>query len=225
MNVAPKKLVCIFAHPDDEAFGPGGAIAHFAKTSEVHLICVTNGDAQEKFTDGNMSGKELGLVRRHELQNSASILGIKSVTFLDFIDGSLNNNNYHDVANKLKEILDEMKPDTIMTFDQNGVSGHLDHIAVAMECSFLFERLPFIKTIMYYGSSRETKEIVGKDYFVYFPEGYKESDVDFVMDTTPYLDVVDSAMQAHVSQHDDYLWIKEKFGKLLNKEYFKVLQK
>ena len=40
-----KPLVCIFAHPDDEAFGPGGTIAKFAKKRPVYLICATKGES------------------------------------------------------------------------------------------------------------------------------------------------------------------------------------
>ena len=43
-------LVCIFAHPDDEAFGPAGSIAKFASERDVYIICVTNGDADDKLT-------------------------------------------------------------------------------------------------------------------------------------------------------------------------------
>jgi len=49
-----KPLVCIFAHPDDEAFGPGGTIAKFAKQRPVYLICATKGES------GKYKGKKNG---------------------------------------------------------------------------------------------------------------------------------------------------------------------
>ncbi len=224
IKINPKKVVCIFAHPDDEAFGPGGTIAKFSETSEVHVICVTNGDAIEEFAKGN-DVKTLGNVRRNELQNSTKILGVKTVTFLDFKDGELNNNNYHKVTDALTPVLEKLKPDTLVTFDQNGVSGHLDHIAVSMETTYLFERLSFVENLLYFCEKAEAKKIIGKNYFVHFPEGYSEDEVDLVMDITDYFDKKLQAMNAHVSQISDVTMFLKLFGPLLKKEYFRILQK
>lgn len=217
MQIVPKKIVCIFAHPDDEAFGPGGTIAYFCQKCEVYEICVTNGDAGRN--------KKLGEIRKKELQASAKILGVKNVTFLEFHDGELNNANYHKVTDSIKKILKKIKPDTIMTFAQNGVSGHLDHVAVSMECSYLFEHVSFIKNIMYFTQQKTVKKIIGKHYFVYHPEGISESEADLVMNVQPLLKIKLKAMQAHKTQRSDYLMIRTLFGSLLAKEYFKVIQK
>ena len=97
-----KPIVGVFAHPDDEAFGPGGTLASFAKERDVYTICVTNGDAGQ-----NSSGKtkELAQIRRDELLASAEVLGIKKVFFLDYKDGTLCNNLYHEIAGKIQTIL------------------------------------------------------------------------------------------------------------------------
>jgi N-acetylglucosamine malate deacetylase 2 len=218
MEIKSKKLVCIFAHPDDEAFGPGGTIAKFSSQgTKIYEICLTKGDAN--------GDEKLGKIREQELSESAKILGVKNLTFLDFHDGDLKNNNYHEVTDKLEKLLNKIKPDTIMTFAQNGVSGHLDHIAVSMECSYLFERLKFIKNIMYFCEKKEVKKIIGKKYFVYFPNGYSEQEVDQVIDVSPFFATKLKAMKAHKSQRSDYLMIRSLFGKYLKKEYFKVSSK
>ena len=97
-----KPLVCIFAHPDDEAFGPGGSIAKFASERDVYLISITNGDAGKS---SNGQSKMLGVIRRKELSASSRILGIKKVFFLNFKDGNLNNNLYHEIALEIEKIL------------------------------------------------------------------------------------------------------------------------
>jgi len=225
MEIVPRKLVCIFAHPDDESLGPGGTIAYFAQSAEIHLICVTNGDADSKFTHGKISGKALGKIRRVELQNAAEILGIRSVTFLDFKDGELSNNNYHDVSNKVKKVLDEIKPDSLMTLYIDGVSGHLDHVAVSMETSYLFEKLKYVKNLFYYVQNRKIKKLMGSRYFIYFPIGFSENEVDWVSDVSEVYKTKIKAMQAHKSQLKDFFLIKTLFGKLIKKEYFKILTK
>jgi LmbE family N-acetylglucosaminyl deacetylase len=223
--ITPKKLLCIFAHPDDEAFGPGGTLAKFSSEGvEIYIACVTCGDAIEKYAKGN-DVKTLGEVRREELKNSAKILGIKEIFFLDFADGTLSNNNYHEVTGKLTEILEELKPDTIMTFARNGVSGHLDHVAVSMESSFLFERLPFIKHIMYFCEKKEAKEKMGSNYFVYFPDGFGSDEVDLVVDVHDFLDTKKKAMEAHASQASDVKMFIDLFEEFMGEEYFQVVSK
>jgi N-acetylglucosamine malate deacetylase 2 len=214
-------LVCVFAHPDDEAFGPGASIAYFASKIPVRLICVTDGGFVTK------TGKKslrLEQVRKKELQASANILGVKNIDFLGFNDGTLNNNSYPEVTQKIKEKLEKYHPDTVMTLESRGVSGHLDHIAVSMMTSYLYEKLSFIKNILYYCEDVRLKKLVA-DYFVYFPPGYKREEVDLIIDVKHYLDKKVRAMKAHVSQKRDADWILRSFDKYLSEDYFKVLEK
>lgn len=218
--LVPKKIVCIFAHPDDEAIGPGGSIAHFLNEGcKVYLICVTSGNAY-----GNI---KLGEIRKREIQKSTKILGINknNLYLLNFDDGSLNNNNYHQVVEKIERILLEIRPDTLLTYNQNGVSGHLDHVAVSMQTSYLFERLKFVKQILYFTQLKNIKKIIGKKYFVYFPEGSDKKDIDLEIDVSPYLDIKIKAIKTHSSQIKNKKIIISFLKKIFKREYFKVIQK
>lgn len=221
--IKPKKLTCIFAHPDDEAFGPGGSIIHFAKQCEVDIICVTDGGAGQS-GDPKMVNN-LSEMRKEEMRRSAMILGVKEVTFLDFPDGSLNNNNYHQVAGAIKQILDKNTPDALLTFNTDGVSGHLDHIAVAMITTYLFEKTPYTKNLLYYCEKCEIKDIIKDSYFVYFPRGIKSEEADLIIDVSLYHEQQVRAMREHVSQKADCDWILREFGSYLNTEYFRILKK
>src|SRR5262245_58145598 len=105
-----KPVVAIFAHPDDEAFGPAGTIAHFAKDRPVYLICVTDGAAGMNSSDKT---HELSQIRRDELINSARVLGVKDIFFFDYKDGTLSNNLYHELAEKLQNKLEELQPEIV----------------------------------------------------------------------------------------------------------------
>lgn len=216
-----QQIVCIFAHPDDEAFGPGGTIALLTKSHEVRIICVTSGDdSRLKDTEA----KQLGQTRREELRRSAAILGVKEVVFLDYQDGKLCNVVYHDIAASLQKLLEEIQPDTLLTFEPRGVSGHLDHIAVSMITSFVFEKLPFAKELFYY-CMHERHRALQEPYFIYFPPGYKTSEIDKTFDITSVWDIKVKAIHEHISQAADAKRILKRLEMLPKEEYFLVKKK
>lgn len=216
-----KTFVGIFAHPDDESLGPSGTIAKFAKDHDVYIICATRGEAQES---GREARKKLGKIREQELLASAKILGVKKVYFLNYTDGTLSNNKYHQIARKIERILDRLRPETLLTFEKNGVSGHLDHIAMSMISTYVFYRLSYVKTILYYCLNKNYQHLMN-DYFIYFPPGYHESEIDKTVDITDVWETRLAAMNAHASQKEDVQRILTRRKGFPKEEYFLILKK
>jgi len=189
----------ILAHPDDEAFGPGGTITILSQTHVTYLLCATKGEEGE-----NHSTKEGDIfdIREKELKKSAEILGIKEVFFLGFKDGELCNNLYHKIADKIQMYVDKYKPSLFVTAEPHGVSGHLDHIAVSFISTFVYRRSPSVKEIWYNCIDR-IQSVGTRDYFVYFPPGYKAEDIDKTVDISSVWDTKIAAIKAHESQQKD----------------------
>lgn len=121
----------VFAHPDDESFSSGGTIAELAKKGhEIALITATKGEKGELGDPPITTKANLGKTREQELRKAARILGIRSVEFLGFIDGTLKN-YVKDLKKKILVILIKETPDIIVTFDRYGGSNHPDHIAIS----------------------------------------------------------------------------------------------
>lgn len=203
-------LAAIFAHPDDEAFGPAGSLIHFSKREPVHLICATNGNLPE---------------RREELRQSARVLGSSGVDFLNFKDGDLCNNNYHRLALAIEKKLWQYRPETVMTYEPRGVSGHLDHIAVSMVTSFVCRKLNFVQKILYFCELEKTMELLQKnfgDYFIFVPKGYQQNQVDLIIDTKDYWPQRLKAMRCHKSQRGDSNRIVKTLTLLPKREHFLV---
>lgn len=213
-----KKVVCVFAHPDDEAFGPGGTIAKLAKDHEVYVLCATKGQRGE--VSKRLSGT-LGEERAQELLASAKILGVKKVFFLGFKDGMLSNSKYHILAEKVMKYIDKIKPEIILTYEPHGVSGHIDHITVSMVSNYVFDRSPNVKKMMMYAVSNEIASF-RKDYFIFFPPGYKKEEIDEIVDTHDVWDQKVAAMYAHQSQLHDVKRILDVYDKKPKQEYFLV---
>lgn len=198
-----KPVVAIIAHPDDETT-MAGTLATFAKEKgDVHIICVTSGDAGENHHE--KKEEMLVFIREDELRASAEILGVKHVSFVGFKDGSLSNNLYHQIAKKIENKVAEIQPETLITFEPRGITGHIDHMVISMVTTYLFNRLPYVKTLMYACMSEDQRKVAATlpEYFIYFPPGYKRSEVDQVVDVSHYWDKKIAAIRSHHSQKGD----------------------
>ena len=218
-----RSLVAIFAHPDDEAFGPGGTLALYSKTHDVFVICVTLGQSGNNHHNGDT--KNIAKIRSQELLNSAKILGIKKVFFLNYKDGALSNDKYHKIADEIQKITDKLKPEILLTFEERGVSGHIDHIAISMITHFVFFKVKYTKKLMLFCISE--KEVAGfrKDYFIYVPTGNNPSKVDKIVNTSSVYDIRIAAMKQHRSQMKDVIKILKIHEKLPHQELFLIRTK
>ncbi|HRN95919.1 MAG TPA: PIG-L family deacetylase [Candidatus Levybacteria bacterium] len=221
-HISGKTIVAVFAHPDDETFGPGGTLHKLTKNNTVYTICATDGSAGE-----NNSGDQthpVADIRHNELKNASQVLGVNDVFFLGFKDGSLNNNQYHEIADAVRIKLEELQPDIVITFEPQGVSGHIDHITMSMISSYVVRKIPSVQELWYYGNLKERAE-TRKDYFIYFPPGYAKSEFDIVVDINDVWDVKVTAMHEHKSQVKDMENILKTAEKFPKEEYFFVVKK
>ncbi len=136
-----RTLLAVFAHPDDE-LAAGGTLAHYAHHGvSVHLICATRGEVGEAPADlkGFASVAEM---RTNELQCAVNILGLDSVSFLDYRDSGMPgspDNSHPDalvaqpmelVARQVAASIRRLRPQVVITFDPIGGYRHPDHIAI-----------------------------------------------------------------------------------------------
>ena len=135
--------VILHAHPDDETIATGGTIAKAKRDGHrIVLVIATNGEEGEPVPGVLSEGELLGDRRVRETHRAAEVLGVDRVAFLGYRDsgmmGEPTNDNpasfwradLHEAAGKLAEILREERADLLVTYDDNGVYGHPDHIQV-----------------------------------------------------------------------------------------------
>jgi len=218
-----RKILAVFAHPDDEAFGPGGTLAKYASEGvEIHLLSATRGEAGQ-IDEGlkeKAANKKIHHIREEELLRSAEILGIKKVEFLNYIDGRLCNAVYHGLAGKILDKIRDFKPQLIVTLDRLGISGHLDHIAVSMITTFAFKKTSIPQKLYYLCLPQKLYDKKLQKYFIYFPEGYKESEITTRIDYTKHWDVKKKAMQQHASQKKDVDSLVKRYKKWPKTDHF-----
>ncbi len=137
-------LLAIFAHPDDESYTTAGTLATYAAQGvEVYLISATKGEAGT-ISDPKLAYRDvLGAVREEELRESCRTMGIHQPHFLGYRDSgmagtadnrdpmSLYRAQPDEVLAKVVHLIRQIRPDVIVTYDQEDIYGHPDHVAMS----------------------------------------------------------------------------------------------
>jgi len=133
-----RTLAVVLAHPDDESFAIGGTLARYAaEGATVHLIVATNGEAGIPDQEPHQAAE----VRQSELLMACRVLGIRKPVFLGFVDGHLAEADEASAVAALLSVLRKTRPDVVITFGPDGISGHPDHLAVSRWTTIAFDRL------------------------------------------------------------------------------------
>jgi len=198
-------IVAVLAHPDDESFGVGGTLAKYAaQGAAVHVILATRGEA-------GIPGTELGragAIREAEARASCAVLGVRGIGFLDYLDGRLAQVDVESAVDRLTGRLRHLRPEVVITFGPDGVSGHPDHIAVGRWTTMAYDRLcsePGGPRMLYYlAPSAATQQVCGSPPAIETVGG----PMAFI-DVGAYLSRKILAMQEHSSQNPPYLGAPE----------------
>jgi LmbE family N-acetylglucosaminyl deacetylase len=141
---APRRLLITVAHPDDETFGMGSTIAHYAARGvEVQVVCATRGEMGEIAPGSDATPETLGDVREAELRAGAAIMGVSKVHMLGYRDSgmipaednddpaSFVNASEADLMVKLTRLIRDIRPHVVLTMAPDGGTGHADHIRIS----------------------------------------------------------------------------------------------
>jgi N-acetyl-1-D-myo-inositol-2-amino-2-deoxy-alpha-D-glucopyranoside deacetylase len=147
---ADRRLLLVHAHPDDETVGTGATMAHYAATgAHVTLVTCTLGEEGEIHVPelarlAAAEADQLGGYRLVELRQACAALGVTDHRFLGgagrYRDSGMMGlaTNQHprafwqadldEAAGHLVDIMREVRPQVVVTYDTNGSYGHPDHI-------------------------------------------------------------------------------------------------
>ncbi|MDF2682495.1 MAG: hypothetical protein K0R47_3685 [Brevibacillus sp.] len=124
-----KKVMVVFPHPDDESFACGGTLAKCRDASQMTcLICVTSGCGGRTGPFEIDCREKLARLREQELGKAAEVLGISRLDLFRYPDGSLVKTDIDELVGRIYEAIVDWKPDVVVTFPPDGVTGHPDHI-------------------------------------------------------------------------------------------------
>ena len=145
----------VVAHPGDEAFGFGGAIATAAaEGAYVVVVCATRGWFDQRIADKSpapggknrdlkldaVTWRNLDTVREDELRRSVAVLGVRVVRMLDYAEGELDRADFDHLVGRLVEPIRMHQPEVILSFGPDGVTGDTDHIVLSRAVDAAIER-------------------------------------------------------------------------------------
>ena len=152
MTEAARLLVTV-AHPDDETFGTGSVIALAAEHgAHVTVCCATRGEAGD--VRGLTSATEIGAVREAELRSAGTALGVAQFIVLDYLDSGMTGEPgprtlagapFGDVISDVRNVVDQIKPDVVVTLDPDHGDGHRDHAVIAQATVQACRHLPEVR--------------------------------------------------------------------------------
>jgi len=150
-------MMAVHAHPDDEASSTGGVLATYsAQGIRTVVVTCTNGefgDGPEGVKPGANGHDEQAVARQRlaELRESAAILGVSDLEMLGYHDSGMPDWDYKDradafcnvpeadVAARISDLMEQYRPQVLITYDDQGPYQHPDHVHASRAAQAAFK--------------------------------------------------------------------------------------
>ncbi|KAI8352072.1 putative deacetylase LmbE-like domain-containing protein [Blakeslea trispora] len=199
-------ILILTAHPDDECmfFGPTLTSLKTLTKTRLHVLCLSTGNAEG-----------LGHQRKRELIKSCQVFGIsanhvQSIDHSDLQDGMHHTWDKSLIAHILKDYVTKQKINTIITFDDHGVSGHPNHIALYHGAKHFVQQQPNV-TLYRLESVSLVRKYIG---FVDLLIPNKPNRLQLLSPPLAYL-LTHKAMRQHESQLVWFRWLYVTFSRFM----------
>ncbi|MTV26563.1 N-acetyl-1-D-myo-inositol-2-amino-2-deoxy-alpha-D-glucopyranoside deacetylase [Nitriliruptoraceae bacterium ZYF776] len=140
--VEPRRtLLCVHPHPDDESIACGGVLARaVAEGHRAVVVTCTGGEEGENLAGIDLGDEDLTSHRRRELADALAALGVTEHHRLGYRDSGMvgaaandHPDSFHtadleQAAHRLAAIVREVRPDVVVSDDEQGTYGHPDHV-------------------------------------------------------------------------------------------------
>jgi N-acetyl-1-D-myo-inositol-2-amino-2-deoxy-alpha-D-glucopyranoside deacetylase len=260
--MADRRLLFVHAHPDDESIGTGATIARYAaEGAAVTLVTCTLGELGEIIpTDlAHLAWDQQNQLGEHRIGELAAACGALGITDHRFLGGA---GRWHDsgmmgaasndwpgafwhadvdeAAAALLDIVTEIQPQVMVSYDANGFYGHPDHIQAHRVTVRAFEQAAGLVKKLYATAvprsvlAEAIKSVSGQQAGFLavssvddLPFGVPDEQVTTQIDAEDYLDRKLAAMRAHASQiavDSPFFALSDMVGqRALGREYYTLL--
>lgn len=214
------RILAVFAHPDDEAFGPAGTLSRYSLTGHtVRLVTLTHGEAGTLGPAKHLTRPELARLRAAELRCSAQALHLSEQAIYDLPDGKLAQLPDERGLGIIRAEFEQFRPEAVITFHAAGISGHPDHQTAARWSLLAVRDCAAPVRLFAYGISEAQASRINHRRLTPIPA----AELTHTIDVSQYLDSKIKAIQCHRSQAEGWERMKSIAGGLeefLHHEHF-----
>lgn len=218
-----KRILGVFAHPDDETYSIGGCMARYAEEGAIStVLSFTRGEAGQIGGGVQATPDTLGAVREAELREACRLCGCTDVRIVGTPDSGTKPTE--EGIQAIVDVLQELKPDVLVSMEPEGITRHPDHIAVSQ---MTVEALSRVRDEGYPARAflsaepsaslnawmseldRRGLQWISKDDPLY-PQPSDDQSIACIVDVAPWVQTKVAALKAHVSQIDEIMaWLPE----------------
>ena len=150
-------MLVVGAHPDDETFTAGGLMAEGVLSGE-RVVCITATRGEEGSQDEQRwPPADMGRIREAELKRCLAVLGVGEHHWLGYIDGRCDTVDPTEATEKIRVFIEEVRPDSVLTFGPDGMTGHSDHKCVSSWTTAAFAQAAKPGARLYYATQTGTR--------------------------------------------------------------------
>ena len=190
-------LLAVLAHPDDETFRPGGTLALLARRGvRVVVLTATRGEAGSCGDPPRCHPDELPLVRERELYCACAALGIEPPRLLNHRDGNLHRVDPEEIIAQILHVVHAVRPQAILSFGPDGLSGHPDHIAIGQLAAAAFHRAESVVALYTMAVPQSVAARLKMTQIHAVPDGR----ITLTVDVSPAWDAKLAAIRCHATQ-------------------------
>jgi LmbE family N-acetylglucosaminyl deacetylase len=229
-----RRLAAVFAHPDDDTFGVAGTVALHADDPGFRFVLIhaTSGEAG-MISDPSLATREtLGAIREEEDRRSWVTLGRTPDRheWLRYPDHGLADVPFAELVERVAVILRQERPDVVITFGEDGITGHPDHITIGEAATEAFhdlraEGLDGFRRLIRVALPQSlldgwNEQLIaqGREPMdpaqLYQPRGMPDASLGFVVDTRSVAQRIVDALREHRTQASDFEELLSDEGRL-----------
>jgi LmbE family N-acetylglucosaminyl deacetylase len=216
-----RTVLAVFAHPDDEFSIAPLAARCAAEGHRVQLVSITSGQRGARPDIDIPKGSELGAAREQELRCAAAALGVAEPVLLGFEDQGISTPQAAAaIGERLRELIGLLRPDVLITWGPDGITGHPDHRAASNIVTEVFQeqrKLAYRPRKLYYTAIPESVCAAIPPPFDGRLRATDDALVTTAVDCRPWLDRAAKAVRCHATQ-----WTPERMEQFdrLNRDVF-----